>query len=679
MSSKKEEERNEKIIRGLMKLPPNRRCINCNSMGPQYVCTNFWTFVCMTCSGIHREFTHRVKSVSMAKFTSQEVEALQKGGNQRAREIYFKLWDPQRHRFPDNSNADKVRELIKNVYLEKKYVGGSSSDRPPRDLQNSRSHDEEIRRASSYHSYSQSPPYDFQYEERRYGKHAPVLSRKPGSDRGLYEGKVSSFLSPSRLRDHSPGRLSDPVYEDSFALERSDSRTSDYSASSGGDPFRSNIQSPNSQRDFGSPTNEFSRDHSSEDIVRFTKNSNTGSPARRSFGRMLYPQRTASLGSFGSVDSLSFKSVNSVGLVDATNGHEQVVEPHEDKKFTAPPQTSVIGSSDGLDLFNASVAQDAMSTLPQTSNSRAFGGLDLFNAPFAQQSVSSSTVAGNVSQSPGSSSIEFSNLIQASTAPTASTNQHAQPSSSSSLDQFPKASSEPSAVNFIDEPLHFIPQNEGWATFDTPQNVVPFATASSYTSEAPASDANTAKNFDPLLSVGQWPSFKDTSMHETSVQLPQWNADVGSVGIIPSASSSESWNAFENSFGNLGERTEQVAVHRSPFSDQYLPIESKEEHGGAFKSTNPFDLPYDAGTNSEDMPQFFELSTLQAALPIVQAPSPFTAGANQHWFSEDTVAPYVQTGSEGVLGYIAGHAQSSQISNVSSHGSVASVGGNPFA
>lgn len=32
MISKKEEERNEKIIRGLLKLPPNRRCINCNSM-----------------------------------------------------------------------------------------------------------------------------------------------------------------------------------------------------------------------------------------------------------------------------------------------------------------------------------------------------------------------------------------------------------------------------------------------------------------------------------------------------------------------------------------------------------------------------------------------------------------------------------------------------------------------
>lgn len=38
-----------------------------------------YLFIFMVCS---REFTHRVKSVSMSKFTSQEVEALQKGGNQ---------------------------------------------------------------------------------------------------------------------------------------------------------------------------------------------------------------------------------------------------------------------------------------------------------------------------------------------------------------------------------------------------------------------------------------------------------------------------------------------------------------------------------------------------------------------------------------------------------------------
>jgi hypothetical protein len=79
--SRKEEERNERVVRGLLKLPPNRRCVNCNGIvsrfphlafcaenrwcsilnsrlsssmiqGPQYVCTSFWNFVCVSCSGI---------------------------------------------------------------------------------------------------------------------------------------------------------------------------------------------------------------------------------------------------------------------------------------------------------------------------------------------------------------------------------------------------------------------------------------------------------------------------------------------------------------------------------------------------------------------------------------------------------------------------------------------------
>lgn len=119
----KEEERIERIIRNLLKLPENRRCINCNSLGPQYVCTTFWTFVCTTCSGVHREFTHRVKSVSMAKFNAEEVSALQAGGNERARQIYFKEWDPQRHSFPDGSNQNRLRDFIKQVYVARKFAG----------------------------------------------------------------------------------------------------------------------------------------------------------------------------------------------------------------------------------------------------------------------------------------------------------------------------------------------------------------------------------------------------------------------------------------------------------------------------------------------------------------------------------------------------------------------------
>ncbi|XP_062082727.1 probable ADP-ribosylation factor GTPase-activating protein AGD14 isoform X2 [Humulus lupulus] len=126
----KEDDRIEKTIQGLLKLPQNRKCINCNNLGPQYVCTTFSTFVCTNCSGVHREFTHRVKSISMAKFTAEEVSALQAGGNERAKQIYFKDWDSHRCSFPDGSNIHRLRDFIKHVYLDRKYTGERSTGLP---------------------------------------------------------------------------------------------------------------------------------------------------------------------------------------------------------------------------------------------------------------------------------------------------------------------------------------------------------------------------------------------------------------------------------------------------------------------------------------------------------------------------------------------------------------------
>ncbi|CAK9201490.1 unnamed protein product [Sphagnum troendelagicum] len=119
----KEDERHEMILRKLVKNGENRKCINCGSLGPQYACTNFSTFVCAQCSGVHREFSHRIKSISMAKFTAGEVQALQAGGNEHARELYFKDWDPVRNPLPDNRQVHKLRTFIKAVYVERRYTG----------------------------------------------------------------------------------------------------------------------------------------------------------------------------------------------------------------------------------------------------------------------------------------------------------------------------------------------------------------------------------------------------------------------------------------------------------------------------------------------------------------------------------------------------------------------------
>lgn len=57
-------------------------------LDPSFFSPNKSIHIILLCS---REFTHRVKSVSMSKFTSQEVEALQNGGNQVYAELSFSL------------------------------------------------------------------------------------------------------------------------------------------------------------------------------------------------------------------------------------------------------------------------------------------------------------------------------------------------------------------------------------------------------------------------------------------------------------------------------------------------------------------------------------------------------------------------------------------------------------
>ena len=75
-----------KALREFQKEPDNKRCADCKERGPQYLCLNFNTFVCTTCSGVHREFNFRVKGISMSTFTGPEVEAIVKhGGNAKAR------------------------------------------------------------------------------------------------------------------------------------------------------------------------------------------------------------------------------------------------------------------------------------------------------------------------------------------------------------------------------------------------------------------------------------------------------------------------------------------------------------------------------------------------------------------------------------------------------------------
>uniref|UniRef100_A0A0D9V716 Arf-GAP domain-containing protein n=2 Tax=Leersia perrieri TaxID=77586 RepID=A0A0D9V716_9ORYZ len=579
MGSRREEERNEKIIRGLMKLPPNRKCINCNSVGPQYVCTNFWTFICLSCSGIHREFTHRVKSVSMAKFTTQEVRALEQGGNQRARDIYLKDWDWQRMRLPDNSNPDRIREFIRTVYVDKKYAGGKSSEKPVNNTESVKSSGSDTRRPSSYHSYSQSPPYDFQYEDRRYGKQVNTLARRP-SDRALFDGKLGSLL-------YSPGRLRDQMHEDRFANESTGSRFSDFSASSTGD-FRNDVLSPSSQdTGYSSPSIHHSRNVSSENPPSHRP---PNPSSQTDFNGARRSQRTGSSGSFGSFDgsSASNKSVDSGALPDAPT--EKPVHSAVNRQTVASPVAHSAQLYTSQSNINSSVSQTAPAresvhhgrahnvavtqlpvlTQPTTSTNQALfdqsmqrpvtsaAPIDLF-AGFNQQtpSVSHKPVDLHSQSIPKETRDDIVAQKAVASSPPVQAEAHKTSPMHRDLfnlfagfdQQLPPTSnvqqSQPAAPSVVDE---------GWAFFlDRPQHVSPTSISNVQAQESAAMAAfPTSDSLAKGIDQSKLPSAPPNALLPQSYPpvMNQWSLNAEEVKTPVSKETAQSWNAFGETSGN---------------------------------------------------------------------------------------------------------------------------------
>jgi len=152
------------------------------------VCTTFNTFVCTQCSGVHREFSHRIKSISMAKFTSAEVSALQAGGNERAKSFFFRDVDIVR---PESGSTEKLRDFIKKVYVERRYA----ADRPPKARQDEAAL--ELRRPD--------PKVDTRRQsfEDHMGDRQSSGGRKSDVDRIQMESRGSPSTSTARPARHS--------------------------------------------------------------------------------------------------------------------------------------------------------------------------------------------------------------------------------------------------------------------------------------------------------------------------------------------------------------------------------------------------------------------------------------------------------------------------------------------
>ncbi|XP_045766933.1 arf-GAP domain and FG repeat-containing protein 1 [Maniola jurtina] len=119
-SRRKQDDKNLEILRELISLNGNKYCLDCNQRGPTYVNTTIGSFVCSKCSGMLRGLTppHRVKSISMATFTPEEIEFIKVRGNDYCRRVWLGLYEGESVNFTDEQS---VKDFMSDKYEKKRY------------------------------------------------------------------------------------------------------------------------------------------------------------------------------------------------------------------------------------------------------------------------------------------------------------------------------------------------------------------------------------------------------------------------------------------------------------------------------------------------------------------------------------------------------------------------------
>jgi len=123
-------EEHDRILDELLKLPANKECADCGATGPRWASCNLGVFVCINCAGIHRRFgSHisKVKSVSLDKWTPQQIKTMQDIGNAKAKEMY-EYNVPESLRRPNEGDTNALEQWIRDKYDRRVYI---RRDLPP--------------------------------------------------------------------------------------------------------------------------------------------------------------------------------------------------------------------------------------------------------------------------------------------------------------------------------------------------------------------------------------------------------------------------------------------------------------------------------------------------------------------------------------------------------------------
>lgn len=121
-----QQSQHKQLLRNLLvKYPENKICADCHSRQPTWASVNLGSFICLTCSGIHRSLgvhISQVRSTTLDTWTPEQVALFVGTSGNHASALFWEARLPQHFVRPTGMNALELKKFIVDKYVNRRFV-----------------------------------------------------------------------------------------------------------------------------------------------------------------------------------------------------------------------------------------------------------------------------------------------------------------------------------------------------------------------------------------------------------------------------------------------------------------------------------------------------------------------------------------------------------------------------